>query len=198
MARPVVFHPSVRRPSVAQRRIRALPPAAVARPGDIPARPRYTLEQRCQALDVTLKQEWRTLGRIFDESDAPLSVGEVWNRARALGLKASRSHVNHVIQHLLTLGVLIAMGSARSIQYAMPLTTRMTLLTQNGKASLAIEDPHALEALAAALLSAGQRLDGRRIEIRLVDPTPTTTGEPGLDDLSGLRSSPDEDPVIDD
>lgn len=126
--------------SLRERRIAALS-TPVASAGDDAPRLRWTLDQRCAALGVPLTEAWRSLAQIFDETDAPLSVAEVWNRARTLDLKASRAHVNHLIKSLRALGVLIIADAGPPIRYATPLALRIGLLTRAGQDPLPIEDP---------------------------------------------------------
>lgn len=154
--------------SLRERRIAAFSTPSVDAPSGAP-RLRCRLDQRCLALGVTLTEERRALARIFDETDAPLSTAEVWNRARELALKASRSHVHQLIKSLLALGVLIVAEAGPPIRYATPLALRMALRTRGDQDPLLIEAPLAIEALAAALLRAGQRLDSRDIEITLIE-----------------------------
>ena len=170
MARSIVPQRSTRPRSLRERRIAAFSTPAAGVMDNAPTRLRWTLDQRCLTVGVTLTEEWRTLARIFDDTDAPLTVSEVWNRARGLGLKASRSHVNHLIQSLLALGVLIVTDAGRTIRYATPLAVRMTLRAQDGQAPLAIDDPLAVEALARALMQTGRKLEGHDIEINLIEP----------------------------
>jgi Fe2+ or Zn2+ uptake regulation protein len=151
-----------------ERRIAAFStPAADA--GDNAPRLRWTVDQRSLDLGVALTEEWRSLARIFDETDTPLSAAEVWRRARALELKASRSHVYHLIKTLLALGVLVVTETTPSVRYATPLALRMILRAPGAQTPLRIEDPRAIEALAAALRRAGQRLEDHDIEIVLVE-----------------------------
>jgi len=174
MARSIAFHRTTRPRSLRERRIAAFSTPTVGRPDEVPTRLRWALDQRCLTLGVTLTKERRALALIFDETDAPLSAGEVWGRARALGLKASRSHVYQLIKSLLALGVLIVAEVGQSIRYAAPLVVRMTLRAQDDQAPLAIDDPHAVEALAGALMRAGRKLEGHDIEINLIErPAPS-------------------------
>ena len=123
--------------SVSPRSLRELRIAARSTPAadvsDDAPRLRFRLDQRCRALGVALTEDWRTLARIFDETDAPQSTEEIWTRARALGLKASRSHVYQLINNLLALDVLIVAKAGRTLRYATPLAVRMILRTQDGQ-----------------------------------------------------------------
>ena len=174
MARSIAISRSVSPRSLRELRIAARSTPAADVSDDAP-RLRFRLDQRCRSLGVALTEDWRTLARIFDETDAPRSTKEIWTRARALGLKASRSHVYQLINNLLALDVLIVAEAGRTLRYATPLAVRMILRTQGGQAPVAIEDPLAIEALAAALLRAGRQLEGRDIEIELIDSIATSS-----------------------
>jgi hypothetical protein len=165
--------------SLRERRIAAFSTPVTGAVDNVP-RLRCSVDQRCLELGVTLTEEWRGLARIFDETDTPLSAGDVWRRARMLDLKASRSHAHHLIKTLLALGVLVVAESTPPVRYATPLAVRMTLRTPDDSASLSIEDPQAIEALAAALRRAGQRLESRDIEIALVEQTAQRAPPPGI------------------
>lgn len=170
MARPIAVDPSAAPRSLRARKIAAFSTATAAAP-DAAASPRlrWTVDQRCLALGVVLTEERRTLAKIFDETDTPMTAGEVWSRARALGLKASRSHVYLLAKHLLAQGVLIITEAGRTIRYAVPMAVRITVRARDGHPALDIVDPIAIEALVASLLKGGRRIEGHDIAVDLVD-----------------------------
>jgi|GEM_PF-1640813 len=175
MARP----PSVERlnargQALRQRRIAVFstPPAPT---GDEAPRLRRTIDQSCRAQGVVLTEERRRLAMIFDETNAPLSVSEIWTRARDLGLKASRSHVYVLIRRLVASRVLIIAENGHAIRYAAPLAARMEVREDGGRSVTLIEDPMAIEAVIAALLRAGRKVDGHDL---VIDLTPRAVPSP--------------------
>ena len=164
---PSIERLNARSQALRQRRIAAFstPPASV---GDEAPRLRWTIDQSCRAQGVTLTEARRRLALIFDETDAPLSVSELWSRAKTLGLAASRSHVYVLIRHLVASRVLIIAENGQAIRYAAPLATRLEVRGDDGRSVTAIEDPTAIEALIAALLRAGRKVDGHDLVVDLV------------------------------
>lgn len=105
---------------------------------------------------------------IFDQTDAPLSVSEVWTRARDMGLRASRSLVYVLIRSLVASRVLIIAENGHAIRYATPLATRLEVREDGGRSVTPIEDPMAIEGLIAALLRTGRKVDGYDIVVDLI------------------------------
>lgn len=169
MARPTAADPSAAPRSLRARKIAALSSPPASSSDNVATRLRCTVDQRCLALGVVLTQDQRTLARIFDESDIPMTAGEVWGRARTLGLKASRSHVYVLVRRLLSLSVLIITQAGRTVRYAVPMSIRVTVRTQADQPQLEIIDPNTIETLVAYLMKSGRRVEGHDIEIDLVE-----------------------------
>lgn len=168
MVRPhAVERLNARSQALRQRRIAAFSTPSTA-PADEAPRLRLTIDQSCRDRKVVLTEERRRVAMVFDQTDAPLSIGEVWARARASGLTVSRSHVYVLVRALIASDVLIVAENGQAIRYATPLSTRLVVRDDGGPAVTPIEDPVAVEALIAALLRAGRTVDGRDLVVDLV------------------------------
>lgn len=147
--------------------------------GEAGRRLRRTIDESCRAQRIVLGRDRERLARIFDETDLPLSVTEVWARARDLGLQVSRSHVYVLIRGLVAAGVLIIAENGRAIRYAAPFATRVYVSGSGGEKPIAIEDPEAIERMLGALLRANCNVDGYDLVIHLVarDGAETSSGK---------------------
>lgn len=168
---PPVDRLNARSQALRERRIAAFSTPAADAGGHAP-RLRRTIDQSCRARNITLTEERRRLAMIFDQTDTPLSISEVWTRAQDMGLKASRSHVYVLIRALVAAKVLIIAENGHAIRYAAPLAARLRFRPDDGGAMVPIEDPMAVEAVFAALLRAGASVDGKDLIINLVPGEP--------------------------
>lgn len=164
---PPVERLNARSQALRQRRIAVLSTPAAGNGEDAP-RLRRTIDQSCRDRNVVLTEELRRLAMIFDQTDAPLSVSEVWTRARDMGLRASRSLVYVLIRSLVASRVLIIAENGHAIRYATPLATRLEVREDGGRSVTPIEDPMAIEGLIAALLRTGRKVDGYDIVVDLI------------------------------
>lgn len=165
---PIVEHLNARNRALRDRRITVFSTPRTADADEDRPRLRWTIDQACRARNASLTEERRRLAMIFDETDAPLSVSDVWRRAKDRDLKASRSYVYQLVRALVASRVLIIAENGHTIRYATPLAVRLQVRSDGEGPATAIEDPLAIEALVAALLRAGRPVGGHDLVIDLV------------------------------
>jgi hypothetical protein len=107
---------------------------------------------------------------MFDEAPMPIVVEDVWLRARARGLDATRSMIFRLAADLVKLGVLKSLSREdRRDRLATPLSVPVEVHAPGLDGPRAVDSASLGEQLVELLEGLGQPLAGRRIVITVVD-----------------------------